>query len=121
MNTFTRLPRVPMVGPRQSYLLRLCAGKRVLHLGCVDAGLLKQRVSTGVHLHQGLQKVCSHVSGIDIDAEGIQILREQGYSGLSVGDICDPKTFAPYEAKDFDIVLASEVVEHLSNPGLFLE
>jgi Methyltransferase domain len=60
------------------------------------------------------------VWGIDIDTQGIQLLRSHGFGNLFVGDVCDPRTSSLLPPCDFDLVLVSEVIEHLENPGLFL-
>ncbi len=121
MNPFTPLPRVPLLNDRRSLLLERSCGKRVLHLGCVDAGLLRERFAKGDLLHSQLAAVASTLWGVDIDNEGIEFLRNQGFEQLIAGDVSDPNTLAPLRGLSFDVVIASEVVEHLLNPGLFLD
>ncbi len=120
MNTYFALPRVPMVGPRQEFLVGYCEGKRVLHVGCVDSGLLLERYEENQHLHQRLATTCSQLWGVDIDSGGIEFLRSRGFQNLVAGDITDPATLGSLPLTSFDVVLISEVVEHLENPGLFL-
>jgi SAM-dependent methyltransferase len=120
MNPRTALPAAPIVGRRIDYLVELCTNKRILHLGCVDAGLLAERIDSGAHLHLRLGSVTRDLFGIDIDPEGIAALRRMGFDRLAVGDICEAGTLDALDPQDFDIVLASEVLEHLSDPGRFL-
>lgn len=120
MNPYTRLPRVPLLGDRKSLILTRSRGKRVLHLGCVDAGLAQERFQRGELLHGQLAAVTTMLWGVDIDREGVEFLRGQGFDQLIVGDICDASTLGPLQRRSFDIIVASEVVEHLLNPGLFL-
>jgi len=120
MNPMIKLPKVPIVAGRQDFVLDQCRGKRVLHLGCVDAGLLEERFSSGELLHQRLASVTSVLWGMDIDTEGISFLREHGFANLIVGDICYMNEVKELEDQTFDMILACEVVEHLMNPGLFL-
>jgi 2-polyprenyl-3-methyl-5-hydroxy-6-metoxy-1,4-benzoquinol methylase len=104
---------------RDALFLNTCKGKRVLHIGCADAPLYRERHNTGTLLHAGLMGVARELVGIDSDAEGIRYLKETlGYSGIIEGDAM------ALEGIDlgglFDVVVAGEVLEHLSNPGLCL-
>ncbi len=101
-------------------ILQKCQGKRVLHLGCVDAGLLHERFARGELMHQRLAAVAETLWGVDIDETGIAFLRQQGFGQLIAGDICTSETLEPLQGQPFDVIVASEVVEHLLNPGLFL-
>ena len=121
MNPYIRLPRVPLVHSRQALILTKSTGKRVLHLGCVDAGLLHERFQRRELLHQKLADVAHELWGVDIDAEGIAFLRSKGFDHLIQGDICELDKIQALQGQQFDIVVASEVMEHLQNPGLFLQ
>lgn len=120
MNPYIRLPRVSILKGRQSLILAQCEAKRVLHLGCVDAGLLHERFKSDALLHQKLVAIAEEVWGVDIDAEGITFLQDQGFDHLLVGDVCELDRITPLQGKTFDVIVASEVVEHLQNPGFFL-
>jgi len=120
MNPYIQLPKVPVVHGRQELILAKCRGKRVLHLGCVDAGLLRERFEAGELMHQKLAGVAGELWGVDIDEEGISFLRGQGFDNLVTGDICELDKIGGVQDRDFDVIVASEVVEHLLNPGLFL-
>lgn len=121
MNPFIRLPKVPVVYGRIDLILERCKGKRVLHLGCVDTGLLCERLTRGELTHQKLAEVSNELWGIDINPEGISFLREQGFDNLITGDICHLNQIERLREKTFDVIVASEVMEHLQNPGLFLK
>ncbi len=121
MNPYIKLPRVPVVQGRQEIILSRCCGKKVLHLGCVDAGLLQERFTRQELMHQKLALVADELWGVDVNTEGIAFLQSKGINRLIAGDICDVNTFDPLRGMVFDIVLVSEVVEHLENPGLFLD
>jgi SAM-dependent methyltransferase len=109
-----------LLNDRHGLLVSRCRGKKVLHLGCVDVGLVEERFRRGELLHQRLAAVASELWGVDIDAAGIAFLRSQGFTNLLAGDICQLHDLATLRGQDFDVIVASEVVEHLSNPGLFL-
>ncbi|HKZ39820.1 MAG TPA: methyltransferase domain-containing protein [Candidatus Hodarchaeales archaeon] len=121
MNPFVKLPKVPVVSGRQEVILLKCKGKRVLHLGCVDAGLFERRLEQGRLMHQKLSTVSEELWGVDIDGESISLLEKRGYTNLIVGDICHLDKISVLREKPFDVIVASEVLEHLENPGMFLD
>lgn len=98
---------------RFDYIINACRGKRVLHIGCSDDGLTRERFASGQLLHQRLDQV-ARVRGIDIT--GLDLLREYGFSDLLCLDICREIPQGSY-----DVVVVPEVLEHLSNPGLALD
>ena len=52
--------------------------------------------------------------GVDIDPEGAAVLNKQGYHVI----VADVETMDL--GKQFDTIVAGEIIEHLENPGLFL-
>jgi SAM-dependent methyltransferase len=93
----------------------------VLHLGCVDAGpFFRERLSRGELMHQHIAAVAGDLWGVDIDSEGISLLRERGFSKLVVADACEADTIDALSSQPFDVIVAAEIIEHLPNPGLFL-
>jgi len=121
MNPFIQLPKVPVIYGRVDLILERCRGKRVLHLGCVDTGLINERLKGGELMHQKLAVVSNELWGIDINTEGISFLRDQGFDNLITGDICHLEQIERLRENTFDVIVASEVMEHLQNPGLFLK
>ncbi|MEZ4859686.1 MAG: methyltransferase domain-containing protein [Caldilineaceae bacterium] len=121
MNPYLKLPKVPLLSGRQDFLVDIARGQRVLHLGCVDTGLLHERFEQGQLLHQKLEKVAKELWGFDIDQEGIDFLRSRGFDKLLVGDVSYLHEYEELKKAKFDIILAGEVVEHLQNPGLFFQ
>ena len=111
------IPRTRVVD-RVAELLRICTDKKVLHLGCADVPCTLQRGEE--LLHYKLAKVTSpdKLFGLDISEEGITTLRELGYDNLIVGDVTKINT--ELSQLDLDVILAGEIIEHLTNPGLFL-
>lgn len=114
----TQLPDVEIVYGRQESVCERSRGRRVLHIGCVDAGLLKDRFDEGVLMHQKLAAVASDIWGVDVDEAGIEFLRSRGFNQLITADVTGP--IPGLEGRKFDLIVASEVIEHLQNPGLFL-
>ncbi len=91
------------------------AGKIVMDIGCVDArpdGKKKYR-STG--LHRFLYDHASQLVGVDIDRDGINQMRRDGYN------VIEANAEDLNLERRFDCIVAGEIIEHLSNQGLFLE
>ncbi len=121
LNLHTRLPRVPVLEGRHDFILQHVVGKDVLHVGCVDAGVLGPRFERGELMHQRLAAVTGDLWGMDVDSDGIDFLRGHGFDHLFTGDICTPEGWAQLDGRTFDVILASEVVEHLMDVGAFLK
>ncbi len=103
---------------RLPFILEMCAGKRVLHLGCTNAPYTEESINNDMLLHFELEKIASSVYGIDADQNGIDILKEQGANNLYFADLEDLDALDLNET--FDVIVAGEMIEHLNNPGLFL-
>lgn len=112
-----RLARTGSVD-RTSYLLEICRGRTVLHLGCVDHPFLAERLRNGDLLHARLDGVAKELYGVDRDTAGLEQLRGAGFQNLFTGDAQQLQDLDL--ERRFEIVVASEIVEHLPNPGLFL-
>ena len=121
MKTLFRVPKVETVIGRMNFVLERCKGKKILHLGCVDEGLTEERIKKGDLLHTRLMSVAKEVLGVDISAEGIKLLKEYGIDNLIVGNIEQLEQIEELNQQNFDIILLTEVLEHLNNPGLFLQ
>lgn len=121
LNFSHSLPDTQLVKDRHPFIVDRCRAKTVLHIGCVDAGMLEDRFDAGELLHQKLHEVATSLYGIDIDVQGIEALRAYGYPNLFEFDLVEA---APPEAllnRHFDVIVLSEVIEHLPNPGIMLE
>ncbi len=89
-------------------------GKDVLDVGCVDHDL-KRKHKSRIWVHDFLKEHAKSVSGIDILKSAVESLNKQGY------DVTCQNAESFSFKKKFDVIFAGELVEHLSNPGLFLE
>jgi 2-polyprenyl-3-methyl-5-hydroxy-6-metoxy-1,4-benzoquinol methylase len=114
------VPKVEITPGRHEVVLRICRGKRVLHLGCVDEGLLHARYARGELLHLKLLEVGRELWGVDISEQGIEFLASQGILNLIVADVEHINAVSELTDKEFDVIVASELIEHLANPGAFL-
>jgi len=102
---------------RAEKIISLCKGKSVLHLGCADYPYFKEHYNSGNLVHQRITEVAKYVVGIDLSAEGITFLSSLGYKNLIIGDV--EKIGDLDINQQFDVVVAGELLEHLSNPGMF--
>jgi len=88
-------------------------GKDVLDYGCVGSN--ESGVHTSKFLHQKIVENSKSVLGIDINALGVRQLKDMGYNvihgNVETIDI----------GKKFDVIVAGDLIEHISNVGLFLE
>jgi 2-polyprenyl-3-methyl-5-hydroxy-6-metoxy-1,4-benzoquinol methylase len=117
-NPSQQLRAIDGVVDRREFVLAKSKGKRVLHLGCVDDRLLEQRMATGQLLHAQLAQVAAEVIGVDISEAGLQRLEEAvpgRYLHANVEHLDELDDLG-----EFDIIVGSELIEHLANPGLFL-
>ena len=88
-------------------------GREILDIGFVDHDLEKSKSPLWVHAF--LRKYSKNVFGIDILKESIKELKQKGYN-VAYGNA---ENFSI--KKKFDLIFAGELIEHLSNPGLFLD
>lgn len=108
---------------REAFLVSEAAGRRVLHLGCIGAEYSNhedrlRQFARGLHAQLA---VVGDVVGVDISADEIASLGRAGMGeGLLVGDVEHLDECVGLEG-DFDVVIGGDIIEHLSNPGLFLE
>ncbi len=110
------LPRVNAID-RDELILKLCTAKNVLHLGCVDYPLLAERLRTNQLLHQKILRVAKKVWGVDVDAEGISMLRDlYKIPDLIVADAEELETIRS-TLNNVEVVVAGEILEHVNNAG----
>ena len=69
-------------------------------------------------LHFELEKSAREIYGFDFDQKGIDILKEHGGTNLYRADLERLELVDLNET--FDVIIAGEMIEHLSNPALFL-
>jgi len=96
---------------RTEHILRNVVGSDVLDVGC--AGHVPKPGSP-YWLHGRLREKFQSLAGIDLNAENIQRLKDSGYENVHVASAEDFDL-----GKKFDTIVAGELIEHLSNPGLF--
>jgi len=89
------------------YITQRCADKRVLDLGCVqhDPNLRKSRF----WLHKAIRAVAEHVTGVDLDEDGVRELQAAGYDIR----VEDAQEF--YLQEEFDVIVVGDLIEHLED------
>ena len=104
---------------RLEFVKRVSTGKRVLHLRCTNWPYTLDTIDAGTLLHKDLAEVTRELYGFDYDQEGIDVLRLKGYDNLYRADLENLDDVA-LDLK-FDVIIAGEIIEHLNNPGRFLD
>lgn len=104
---------------RVEFIKKISAGKKVLHLGCTNFPYTNDSIENGMLLHFDLEKTAKELYGFDFDQEGIDILSSHGTKNLFQADL--EKLEKVELDETFDVIIAGEMIEHLNNPGLFLQ
>ena len=121
MNIYNKLKiyslseKVEFISDRTRYFIEQAKGKKILHVGCTDFPITESRIRSNTLVHNDLTRVASEILGIDISEEGIRLLNKNGISNVIVMNAEQLEI-----SEKFDLILAGDVVEHMSNPGLFL-
>ncbi|MDQ3180677.1 MAG: class I SAM-dependent methyltransferase [Acidobacteriota bacterium] len=103
---------------RIEILKTACAGKKVLHLGCTNYPYTKDSIDKNMLLHFEIAKAAKELYGFDFDQAGIDVLTKAGVEKLFRADL-ENLAEVPLD-ETFEVIVAGEMIEHLSNPGLFL-
>ena len=101
-----------VIANRWQVIRSICENKKVLDIGCVDHTVNTE--GNYYWLHKQIKSVASSVIGVDILEEEIKKLNQKEYN-IIYGDALkiDLK-------EQFDVVIAGEFIEHISDRGIFL-
>ncbi len=89
-------------------------GKSVLDVGCVEHST-DNIDKVRIWVHGFLKQHAARLLGIDILEQDIQELKKRGYD-------VEVQNAESFQVDDrFEVVFAGELIEHLSNPGAFLD
>ena len=103
---------------RLEAIREICRGRNVLHLGCTNYPYTEDAIEKNMLLHFDLEKVAERLTGFDYDQAGLDILAAHGSTNLYRADL---ERLGQVECNEtFDVIIAGEMIEHLNNPGLFL-
>lgn len=106
---------------RDAWIVKQCQNRQVLHLGCTDWPLTEERLRSGRLLHAKLAQTCTKLVGIDSDLTGIRqlarLMPDHEFHAISGESMAENPNLA---GRSFDVILAADVIEHVSNLGCFL-
>ncbi len=111
---------IGFVNNRKQFTVDFCRGKHVLHIGCVDSGIMKQRIQENNFLHYHIGRVARKLVGADVDEKGLARLKQAGYEVHTL-DLETDTDLLRELSRDADVIVIPEVIEHLSNAGLALQ
>ena len=94
-------------------ILSWVRGQRILDVGCTSHIM---DVDSPDWLHGHLVSNFPDVHGIDVSDDKIDEMRKNGFENV---ETASAETFS--SPIKFDTIVAGELIEHLSNPGLFLD
>jgi len=104
-----------LVQDRGAIIEQYVAGKKVLDAGCAELmGTTTDKGKAERWIHEKIKRVAKEVVGVDINKIQVEALRARGYNVIC-GDVEQVDL-----GRKFDVIVAGELIEHLSNPGLFL-
>ena len=96
---------------RNTQLSKTFGGLRILDVGC-GGGLLTEP----------LKRLGANVTGLDASAEAIKAAKDHAsVVGLDIDYRVGDLSTIPNELDQFDVVIASEVIEHVPDPQSFIE
>jgi cyclopropane fatty-acyl-phospholipid synthase-like methyltransferase len=98
---------------RSEQILKHVDGRHILDVGCAGHN---PKPGSPYWLHGRLLEKFPSVAGIDLNSENIEKLLEMGFENI---EIANAEEFDLHTT--FDCIVAGELIEHLSNPGHFLE
>ncbi len=82
-------------------------GKRILEIGCAEAGLLK------FYNHKGA--ICSGLELSDTRYKNAILLNKKDNLHLFQADICDPFSYSKHINQKYDLIIIRDVIEHIKN------
>lgn len=113
------LPKARTVD-RIAELVDLARGRRVIHVGFVDTGCAEANLGSDTWLHAHLDRSATSLVGIDVNEAGVAAAVADGYEAYAI-DCRDSAALAEAGIAPAPLVIAGEVIEHLDDPGSFLE
>lgn len=113
-STWHDVPRFPFTNSKFTRILEICRGKDVLDCGCVGSaiGNAEDMAATSHYQIAAISRMCV---GVDLDGAEIQKRRVMGY------DVRHANVESMVLGERFDVVVAADLIEHVSNAGAFLE
>ena len=95
--------------------------KVILHMGCCDhEDIIEEKIKNNTHLHVNISKIAKKCMGVDINIEALNKLKSLNIDNCmyyNVYESVDPIL----ENEIYDYILLGEILEHISDPVLFLK
>lgn len=107
------------VPARDSYVLDMCRGKKVLHTGASDWPYTKEKYERGQLLYERIGKVAKEQLGIDLDKEASDFLNSKNIPNSRI-TVLDLNHLQKLKFKP-DVIIFGETLEHLMNLGIALD
>lgn len=112
---YASMPKYPLVFDRFSVMEKYIRGKEVLDCGCVNHEIGNDKEWFERWLHKKIVEKSAYCLGIDIEKDEIKKLQSMGYNV----EYANVETM--HLNRKFDVIVAGELIEHLSNAGLFID
>lgn len=109
-----------VIKDRMEIISHLVKGRKTLDLGVIDSRRNRQGTAERLEkksanlLFRRICEVNPETLGVDIDDEGINMLRQQGFN-TKKADVMTMDLGQQYQ-----VIIAGELIEHLPDPGQFL-
>lgn len=100
---------------KDELILGHCRDRSVLDIGCIDHTADRALEMGQEWLHRRISDVASEAVGLDIAEHEAKALNEAGFD-IVIGDAEDFDL-----GRTFDVVVAGDLIEHMSNPGRLLD
>ena len=114
MRRWPRADRFPLVESKFGRILELCDGKDVLDCGCIG-DVAETAEEARKASHEQIAKRAKYCLGIDLWAAEVEKRKAMGYNVVH-GNVETMDL-----GRQFDVIVASDLIEHLANPGMFLD
>ena len=114
LRRWPRADRFPLVDSKFGRILELVEGKEVLDCGCVG-DVAETAEEARQASHEQIARRAKYCLGIDIWKDEVEKRKAMGYN-MVTGNV---ETMSL--GRRFDVVVASDLIEHLANPGMFLD
>lgn len=111
---WTASERFPLVPSKFGRILELVESREVLDCGCVGSAA-ETRDDVRQTSHEMIASRAKSCLGIDIWEAEIEKRRAMGYNVVS-GNVEEMSL-----GRTFDVIVAADLIEHLANPGMFLQ
>ena len=100
---------------KDDLIVDLCRDKIVLDLGCIDHSAQRALTLGERWLHRRIKDVARDLLGVDMLSEDAQKLNQLGYK-IIAEDVTRMNL-----GRHFDVIVAGDLIEHVSNVGMFLD